>query len=191
MAQKILEDAGYILDEDGVRVHKDKGTRLEFEFLTSGSNAGFDRWILPLFQNLKKIGVDAKFRVVDAAQYINRIREYDFDMSVSSFGQSNSPGNEQRSYWSSQSAGAPGSRNVIGIKDPVVDELVEIITSAQSREELVIRCKALDRVLQWGFYVIPNWHLPAWRVAYWNKFNHPEIQAPYSIGYIDTWWSKE
>ncbi len=190
-AIKLLDDAGYVMGEDGVRVHKDTGVRLEFEFLTNGGNAAFDRWILPFFKNLEKIGIKASFRVVDASQYVNRILAFDYDMTVSSYGQSNSPGNEQREYWGSDKADAPGSRNYIGIKDPVVDELVDLIVSAPTREDLVTRSRALDRVLQWGHYVIPNWHLAAWRIGYWNKFGQPEIQAPFALGVMDTWWEKE
>ena len=107
------------------------------------------------------------------------------------WGQSNSPGNDQREYWGADKADQPGSRNYIGIKDPVVDELVNNIVQAPTREDLIINTKALDRVLQAGWYIVPNWHLPAWRIAYWDKFDKPDIQAPYSLGHVDTWWMKE
>jgi microcin C transport system substrate-binding protein len=103
------------------------------------------------------------------------------------WGESLSPGNEQRSYWSSQSADTPGSRNFAGIKDPVVDELIELIISAPDRDSLVARTRALDRVLLWGHYVIPHRHVSVDRVAYWNKFLHPKVTS--DQGYqIDTWW---
>ncbi len=186
----LLDDAGYVMGEDQVRVHKDSGVRLEFEFLISGTNAGFERWFMPFKQNLARLGIRADIRIVDASQYINRMLDFDFDFVVQSWGQSLSPGNEQREFWGSEKADTTGSRNYIGIKDPVVDALIEMIVSAPTREELVIRTRALDRVLQHGWYVVPNWHLPAWRVAHWDRFGKPDIQAPYSLGAYDTWWSK-
>jgi len=186
-AQSILEEAGYKLGPDGVRVN-DHGVRLEFEFIDN--NPAFERWILPFIQNLKKIGVKANFRVVDPAQYQKRMTDFDFDMTVLSIPQSSSPGNEQREFWNSAKADIPGSRNYIGIKDPVVDALVEDIIMAQSREELVTACKALDRVLLQGYYVIPNWHMPAWRVAHWDYIKRPETPPDLDLAIADTWWSE-
>jgi microcin C transport system substrate-binding protein len=108
-------------------------------------------------------------------------------MIVTVFGQSESPGHEQRDYWGSAAADLPGSRNVIGIKDPVVDELIELIIAAETRESLVARVHALDRVLLWGHYVIPQFHVPYYRVAYWNKLSHPQVTPKYALG-LDTWW---
>ena len=187
-AQKILEEAGYILGSDGVRENKD-GVRLEFEFIDN--NPAFNRWILPFIQNLEKIGVKATFRVVDPAQYQKRMTDFDFDMTVLVIPQGNNPGNEQRRYWSSQESNTPGSNNYAGISDPVVDELVEKIIMSQTREELIINSKALDRVLQHGYYLIPNWHLPAWRVARWNYIKHPETLPDLDLGITDTWWSEK
>lgn len=187
-ATKLLDDAGWKLGADGVR--EKNGQKLEFELLIAGVNEGFQRWFQPLEQNLAKIGIKGTIRVVDATQYTNRIISFDYDMIVGSWGQSNSPGNEQREFWESSRADMNGSRNYIGLKDPVVDELVEMIVASPTREDLVARCRALDRVLQSGWYVVPNWHLPAWRVAYWDKFAMPEKQAPFSLGVTDTWWSK-
>ncbi len=190
-AMKLLDEAGYVMGADGVRVNKDTGVRLEFEFIVASTNGAFERWFMPWKQALEKIGIKGTIRIIDVAQYINRIMDFDYDMIVGSYGQSNSPGNEQREYWGADRADMQGSRNYIGVKDPVVDELVEMIVSAPSREELVLHCRALDRVLQWGYYVVPNWHIAAWRVAYWDKFGQPETQAPYGLGVIDTWWAKE
>lgn len=189
-AIKLLEGAGYVMGENGVRVHKETGVELRFEFLVANTNAAFQRWFSPYKQNLERIGIIGDIRIVDASQYINRILDFDYDMIVSSWGQSTSPGNEQREFWNSEKADISGSRNYIGVKDPVVDALIELIVSAPSREDLVIRCRALDRVLQSGYYVVPNWHLAAWRIAYWDTFGKPETQAPYSLGYTDTWWKK-
>ena len=117
----------------------------------------FERWVLPFIGNLKKIGVQASFRVLDPAQYQNRMNEFDYDMTVMSFGQSSSPGNEQRDYWGSSKADIVGSRNYIGIKNPVIDELIEQLIVAKDREELVHYTRALDRVLLWNFYLmLPN-----------------------------------
>jgi microcin C transport system substrate-binding protein len=188
-AIKALTDAGYEL-QDKVRVHKETGVKLEFEFLVSNTNAGFERWFQPYKQSLERIGIIGNIRIVDASQYVNRALSHDFDLVVSTWGQSSSPGNEQREYWGSTKADQTGSRNLIGVKDPVVDALIEMVASAPTREELVFRTRALDRVLQHGWYVIPNWHIPAWRVAFWDKFEKPATQAPYALGVIDTWWAK-
>ena len=127
------------------------------------------------------------YRTVDISQYINRVRDFDFDMIISSFGQSLSPGNEQRDYWGSEKAGIPGSRNIIGIRDPVIDKLIELVISAPDRESLVTRTRALDRVLLWNFFVIPQWHIRANRLAWWDKFNRPAITAKYGDG-TEGWW---
>ncbi len=184
-AQQILEDAGYKLGDDGIRVGPN-GNRLEFEFIDN--NPAFERWILPFVQNLKKIGVEATFRVIDPAQYQKRMTDFDFDMTVLVISQGNNPGNEQRRYWSSKEKDIPGSNNYAGISDPVIDELVEKVIMAQDREELVVTTKALDRVLQNGYYVIPNWHLPAWRVAHWNYIKRPETTPDLDLGIESLWW---
>lgn len=188
-AARLLDEAGWKLGSDGIRA-KD-GVRLEFELLMAGVNEGFQRWFQPLEQNLQKIGVKGSIRIVDATQYTNRVMTFDYDMIVGSWGQSNSPGNEQREFWESSRADMQGSRNYIGLKDPAIDKIVEMIVAAPTREDLVARCRALDRVLQHGWYVVPNWHIPAWRVAYWDKFGRPEKQAPFALGVMDTWWSKD
>jgi len=108
-------------------------------------------------------------------------------MIVAGFGQSLSPGNEQRDFWGSASADTKGGRNLIGIKSPVVDELVDLIIAAPDREGLIVRTRALDRVLLWGHYVIPHWHIQAFRVAYWNRFARPEVSPKYALGF-NTWW---
>ncbi len=186
-AMQLLDEAGYKLGPDGIRA-KD-GQRLEFEIVDS--NPQFERWVLPFIRNLERIGAKANFRVVDSAQYQNRINEFDFDMTISSFGQSSSPGNEQRDFWGSEKADAPGSRNYIGIKDKAVDELIEQLIQARSREDLVAYTHALDRILQWNFYLIPQWHIDHWRMAWWNKLQKPETLSPITPGVTDTWWSTE
>jgi microcin C transport system substrate-binding protein len=188
-AMKILDDAGYVLGDDGIRVHKDTGTRLSFEIIETQS--AFERWVLPMIKNLKRIGVEANFRVIDTSQYIDRLTQFDFDMTVHGVGQSLSPGNEQREYWHSSKADVPGSRNYMGIQNPVIDALVDDLINAPSRAELVYRARALDRVLLWGYHLIPQWHINTWRVAHWDKFGKPDTQAPYALGVMDTWWVKD
>ena len=185
-AVSLIEDAGYTLsDEDGVWTKN--GVRLEFEILDS--NPQFERWVLPFIKNLKRIGVKATFRTVDTAQYQNRISSFDFDMTIGSFGQSNSPGNEQRDFWGADKADIEGSRNLIGIKDPVIDEMIAGIIHAESREDLVTKTRAMDRVLLWNHYVIPMWHYPKWRIAYWSHLQRPENLSGISPLISTTWWS--
>lgn len=187
-AMDLLENAGWKLGEDGIRVHEDTGERLSFEILYFSNS--FEKWVLPFIQNLAKIGVEANFRVVDTAQYQNRMNSFDYDMTISSFGQSSSPGNEQRDFWSSEKADMNGSRNYIGIKNPAIDEIIEEVIKAQSREDLVAHIHALDRILQWNYYVIPQWHTDHWRLAWWEKLQKPEQLSPLTPAVTSTWWSK-
>ncbi|MEX2297930.1 MAG: extracellular solute-binding protein [Dongiaceae bacterium] len=184
-ASDLLKEAGWVV-EDGIRVHAETGKELTFEILLN--NPLFERISLPFVQNLEKLGITPRLRTVDTAQYQNRVDAFDFDMIVGGIGQSLSPGNEQRDFWSSASADIPGSRNAIGIKDPVIDELIELVIAAPSRESLIARTRALDRVLLWGQYVIPHWHIQVDRVVYWNKFGHPETPPKYGLAMINTWW---
>lgn len=186
-AIKILDEAGYVLADDGIRVHKETGQRLSFKIIDN--NPLFERWILPFIANLKKLGVEASFRVLDPAQYQNRMNTFDYDMTISSFSQSDSPGNEQRDYWSSQKADMKGSRNYLGIKNPVIDAIIEEIIRAPSREELIAQCRALDRILLAGHYVIPNWHIDHFRVAYWKKLQKPDKISPQAPNVSTTWWA--
>ncbi len=186
-AVQILEKAGWKTGPDGVR-QKD-GVKLEFEIVDS--NPQFERWVMPFIQNLEKIGVHANFRVVDAAQYQNRVNDFDFDMTIGVIPQSSSPGNEQRDFWASDKADLQGSRNYIGIRDAVIDELVELVITAPSREELVYRTRALDRVLLAEHYVIPQWHINHWRLAWWNKLQKPSTLSPMSPAITETWWIEE
>ena len=185
----ILDAAGYKLGKDGIRVHEKTGVRLSFQMIDA--NPALERWILPFIQNLKKMGVEVKFRIIDSAQYLNRMQNFDVDMTISVIAQSDSPGNEQREYWTSAKADLIGSRNYIGIKNPAVDTLVDQLIAAQTREELVTTTRALDRVLQWNYYGIPNWHYNKWRMAWWSKLEHPEKLSGMTPAIIDTWWIKE
>ncbi|GIZ11875.1 extracellular solute-binding protein [Pseudomonas sp. NCCP-436] len=182
-AYQLLQQAGWRIEGD--RMLDTEGQPVNFEFLLVQTE--FERVLLPFKRNLADLGIELTIRRVDVSQYLNRLRSRDFDMIVGGFGQSNSPGNEQREYWHSSSADNPGSRNFIGLKDPAIDQLVEGLIAADSRQSLIAHTRALDRVLLWGHYVIPNWHIRTWRVAYWNRFEHPEVTPLYDIG-IHTWW---
>ncbi|MBD8623188.1 extracellular solute-binding protein [Pseudomonas sp. CFBP 13727] len=184
-AYKLLQDAGWRIVDD--KMVDAKGTPVKIEFLLT--QADFDRVLLPYKRNLADLGIELVIRRVDVSQYITRIRSRDFDMMVGSFSQSTSPGNEQREFWASSSADKPGSRNYIGLRDPAIDSLVESLINATSRQDLVDHARALDRVLLWGHYVVPNWHIKTWRVAYWNHIGHPAITPRYDVG-LQTWWRK-
>lgn len=185
-AYQLLQEAGWRVDGD--KMLDSSGKPVRFEFLLAQTE--FERVLLPFKRNLADLGIELVIRRVDVSQYINRLRSRDYDLIVSGFGQSNSPGNEQREYWHSSSADNPGSRNFIGLKDPAVDSLVEGLISADSRQSLITHTRALDRVLLWGHYVVPNWHIKTWRVAYWNRFEHPKVSPKYDIG-LHTWWARE
>ncbi|RVU28292.1 extracellular solute-binding protein [Neptunomonas marina] len=186
-ALKLLKEAGWQLKK-GKLINNKTGEPFEFEILIV--QKAFERIVAPMQKNLKRMGITATIRVVDVPQYINRLRDFDFDMVVGSFAQSASPGNEQREFFGSYNADQQGSRNLVGIKNPVVDALIEKIISAPSREELVISARALDRVLQWNYYVIPHYHSRADRVAFRSKLAYPDVRPQYGLGF-DTWWVKD
>lgn len=184
-AVELLREAGWQINEKRKLQHRETGTVMEFEFLLVQPE--FERVVLPFVKNLERLGVTVRVRTVDAAQYAHRVEHFDFDMIVWNWGQSLSPGNEQRVFWGSEFAARPGSQNVVGIEDPVIDELIEKLIAAPDRDSLVTRVRALDRVLQWGHYVIPNWHLTYDRLAYWKKFGRPEVVPPLGVQ-IEAWW---
>jgi microcin C transport system substrate-binding protein len=183
----LLAEAGWVV-RDLRLVNERTGQPFSFEILLVGS--GFERIVLPYVRNLKRLGIEARVRVVDSSQYINRLRAFDFDMIVSSWGQSNSPGNEQRDYWGSAAAKTPGSRNYTGISSPAVDALIDAIIAAPDRASLVERTRALDRVLLWSHLVVPNWHSPVDRVVFWDKFGYPE-PPPMQGTSTDYWWARQ
>ena len=184
IAKKLLEETGWVI-ENGKLVHQGSGEPLEIEFLLV--SPAFERIVGPLTQNLKRLGVASRIRTVDTAQYQNRLDQFDFDIVVATFGQSLSPGNEQLDFWGSSKADIEGSRNLIGVVDPAVDALIETIIAAPNRAALVTATRALDRVLLWGHYVIPHWHIRTFRVAYWNRFGQPKVRPRYGLGF-NTWW---
>ena len=182
-ATKLIKDAGWIL-KDG-KLENSKGEPFEFEILLV--SPAFERIVLPFIDNLEKLGINASLRTIDSSQYQKRIESFDFDIIVFTFSQSLSPGNEQRNFWGSDAADTNGSRNVIGIKNDVIDSLIEKLINAKDREDLITITRALDRVLLWNYYVIPQWHISAYRVLYWDMFDQPKKKPKYSLGF-DTWW---
>jgi microcin C transport system substrate-binding protein len=138
---------------------------------------------------LERLGMTVTIRNVDDSQYENRVRNWDYDMIVGSWPESLSPGNEQREFWGSKAADEVGSRNLIGVKNPAVDKLIERVIFAKSREELVAATRALDRVLLWNNYVVPHWDYPFSRTARWDRFRHPDNMPEYGADAFPTiWW---
>ena len=183
-ASDLFKQAGWA--SQGGKLVNAKGEQFEIEFL--GDDPSDERIVGPFIASLRKLGVDASIRIVDTSQYINRVRAFEFDSAVTVMAQSQSPGNEQRDFWSSAAADLPGSRNLMGIKDPVIDALIDKVVFARDREELVAATHALDRVLLWSYYVVPHWHNPVIWAAYWDKFGMPEKQPAYSGVDVDSWW---
>ncbi|QKE62940.1 ABC transporter substrate-binding protein [Aquipseudomonas campi] len=184
-AYQLLTEAGYRIDND--KMVDANGQQLSFEFLNFQAN--LERVILPFKRNLAELGIDLQIRRVDVSQYINRLNSRDFDMTSAIWSQSNSPGNEQREYWHSSSADNPGSRNYMGLRDPAIDKLVEGLIRADSRKALITHARALDRALLWGHYVVPNYYVDTWRVAYWKRFGRPAVTPLYDYGLL-TWWEE-
>ncbi|SBW12341.1 conserved exported hypothetical protein [uncultured Alphaproteobacteria bacterium] len=181
-----LRAAGYAL-KDGVMTDA-AGQELRFEILVNAIQATtFERVVLPFVQNLRKIGVVAEMRVADVNQYQNRMQQFDFDMTTGSFPQSLSPGNEQEGFFGSAVADQPGSRNTAGVRSPAVDAMIRHIVLAKDRDDLIAATRALDRILLWSHYVIPQWFLPYDRLAYWNRFGKPEILTLHGAD-TSAWW---
>jgi microcin C transport system substrate-binding protein len=181
----LFGDAGWKI-VGGKMIDAKTGAQFRMEFL--GDDATDEVLSNSYIDSLRKIGIDASLRIVDASQYVNRVTNFDFDSVTTQLAQSSSPGNEQREFFGSKAADRPGSRNVMGIKDPVVDALVERVIFATDRDDLVAATHALDRVLLWNFYVVPQFHRPVAWAAFWNKFGIPEKQQGYFGIDIDSWW---
>ena len=184
-ARALLQKAGWEI-VDGKLKKDDKPFTIEFLLV----QPAFERIVAPYIKNLAKLGIEAKMRTIDPTQYQNRVTNYDYDAIVMSFGQSLSPGNEQRNYWSSAAADIPGGRNYIGIKDKAVDALVEKLIFARSRQELITATRALDRVLLANHYVMPQWHSPHERLAYWQGLMRPEPMPKHGLGFPSIWWKE-
>ncbi len=209
-AQKLLSEAGWnlhtvpVADPDcgvwcsamtliGLRsvktdavLRNGSGETFDIEFLAYEPT--FDRVVAPYIRNLRAIGISANVRQVDSAQYELRVKTFDYDIVSSRFSMSLTPGIELRNYWASETANSEGSRNLPGIKDPVVDQLIDVLLGAKSRQELVTATRAIDRVLRAGHYWVPHWFKASHNIVYWDKFNRPPVPAKYGSGVIDTWW---
>jgi microcin C transport system substrate-binding protein len=183
-AMKLLKEAGF-----EIRDHKlvdTAGKPVTIEILVQDPSA--ERMALFYKPSLERIGVTTSVRVVDDAQYENRLRSFDFDMIIDQWGESLSPGNEQREFWGSQAAGQPGAKNTTGIKNPAVDALIDKVIFARDREDLVAATRALDRVLLWNFYVVPQFSYPYSRYARWDRFDHAELPKYGRSGLPTLWW---
>jgi microcin C transport system substrate-binding protein len=185
-ALALFRAAGYEI-KDTKLVNAKTGELFSVEFLAE--DPATERYVLFYKPSLQRVGMTVNVRVVDSAQYENRLRQWDFDVIVASWGESLSPGNEQRGFWSSQAADQPGSRNLIGIKNPAVDALIERVIFAKDRDELVAATRALDRVLLWNFYVVPQWTYGKQRSARWDRFGRPATLPKYGLSAFPTiWW---
>ncbi len=185
-AHDALVAAGFRIDAvGGKRVESATGKPLRFEILLVQPE--FERVVLPWQRNLERLGIETSIRTVDAAQYRRRLDEFDYDVVVGGWPQSQSPGNEQRSFFGSAQAAERGSPNLAGIRSPVVDALIEEIVRAPDRASLVTRVRTLDRVLLAGEWVTPQWHLPVDRVAWWDRFGRPAVVPAQGVQ-LDAWW---
>ncbi|BBM88885.1 uncharacterized protein YejA [Spirochaetota bacterium] len=183
-AATLLKNAGWVV-KNNVLVNAKTDEPLDFTITIV--LPAFERVVAPFIQNLKKLGIQAKIKVLNTAQYENTINNFDFDMVVGTFGQSDSPGNEQRDFWSTAAAKTKGSRNIIGITNPAIDDLIEKLISTTSRSSLITHAKALDRILLWNHYIIPQWYIDKFRLIYWDRFGIPTQRPPYAVGF-NTWW---
>jgi microcin C transport system substrate-binding protein len=188
IAAALLKEAGWIV-KDNQLVNSKTGEPFEIEMIIY--SPATVRIVNPYAQTLKKLGITMTVKNIEISQYINRMRVFDYDMVTAVIGQSLSPGNEQREFWHSSSADIEGSRNYSGIKNPVIDDLVDLLISAPDRQELIYRTRALDRVLLNYHYVVPQFYSGVHRIAYWDKFERPSISPKYdaifNIGLL-TWW---
>jgi microcin C transport system substrate-binding protein len=185
-AVRLLKEAGYEVRNE-MLVDSRTGEQYAVEFLAE--DPSFERVFLFYKPSLDRLGISVTVRTVDDAQYENRLRNRDFDIITASWTESLSPGNEQRAYWGSQAADQPGSLNLIGIKNPAVDAMIDQVIFAKSRPDLVAATKALDRVLLWNHYVVPQWFYGKIRSARWDRFSHPDPLPKYGMsGFPTVWW---
>ena len=184
-AVALLKEAGYEI-KDGKLVNAKTGEPLKVEFLLVSPL--FERIVQPMIANLQRLGIHASLRMVDSAQYTRRLDGFDYDIIVGNFAQSNSPGNEQRDFWGSEAAAREGSQNFIGVQDKAIDRLVDHVIFARERAELVAATNALDRVLLWNDFVVPQWYSPKARIAYWDRFGQPSTLPALTPGFPQVWW---
>jgi len=185
-AMRLFKEAGYEV-RDRKLIDVKTGTPFALELLTQ--DPSFERVMLFYKPSLERLGVAVNVRTVDPIQYENRLRDWDFDIVTSSWGESLSPGNEQREFWGSEAADRSGSRNIVGIKNPAIDKLIDRVIFAKNRADLVAATRALDRVLLWNHYVVPQWNYPKVRTARWDRFGRPAELPKYGLsGFPDIWW---
>jgi len=189
-ATRLLKEGGYEVRNQKL-VNAKSGESFNVEFLTYDPNS--ERFVLFYKPALERLGITVSVRTVDEAQFINRERNWDYDSITTVWGQSLSPGNEQRDFWSTAAADRNGSRNYAGIKNPAVDALIERVIFAKDRAELVAASKALDRVLLWNHYVVPQFTYNKTRAARWDRFGRPEKLPEYGTSAFPTiwWWNAE
>lgn len=183
-ASQLLREAGWTI-KDGRRVNE-KGEQLSVEFLIDEPT--FEPHHMPFIKNLGTLGIHATLRLVDPVQFRRRVDGFDFDLTVERFTFSTTPGDALRGYFSSRAASTPGSQNLAGIADPAVDRLIEAIVGAKSRAELVVACRALDRVIRAGRYWIPHWYKASHWIAYWDVYHRPPVKPRFARGVLETWW---
>ena len=188
MAAQLLGEAGWKVASEGGRsvLRNGAGETLDVTFLIDSPL--FERIALPYKSQLELLGIGVTIRSVDSAQYSRQLDSFDYDIIVGNWGQSLSPGNEQREFWGSEAADRSGSRNLLGIKNPAIDKIVETLIFAKTRAELVASCRALDRALIWNHYVVPMWYIPYERTARWNRYGRPARLPDYSTGFPTIWW---
>ncbi len=187
-AIRLLREAGWEIRNQKL-VNAKTGEPMTVEMLNDASASNLERIMLFYKSSLERLGMTVSVRNVDDAQYENRERNWDYDMIVESWDQSLSPGNEQREFWGSKAADEVGSRNFVGIKNPAIDKLIERVIFAKDRKELVAASRALDRVLLWNDYVVPQWTYPFMRTARWDRFSHPAELPKYGASAFPTiWW---
>ncbi|MEZ0278108.1 MAG: extracellular solute-binding protein [Methylibium sp.] len=187
-AAMLLKEAGWEI-KNGVLTNKETGQQMKVEFLLVSPM--FERLVQPYLRNLERLGIKGALRLVDSAQYTRRINVFDYDIVVGNFAQSDSPGNEQRDFWGTESADREGSTNLIGIKDAAIDKLIDKVIFAKDREELVAATRALDRVLLWHDFVVPQWFSPLVRIAYWDRYGQPKVLPGLTPGFLQVWWFDE
>lgn len=190
-AARLLDAAGWKVTQDGNKsvLENEKGERLTVEFLLDSPL--FERIALPYQQQLELLGIGVSIKTVDSAQYERQVQTFDYDIMVGNWGQSLSPGNEQRDFWGSEAAKRNGSRNYVGIENPAIDKLIDAVIFAPDRKGLITACRALDRALMWNHYVVPMWFIAYERTARWNRFGRPEKLPDYSVGFPSIWWWDE
>jgi microcin C transport system substrate-binding protein len=184
-AVMLLKEAGWEV-KNGVLTNVQTGQQMRVEFLLNSPL--FERIVQPYAQNLDRLGIKSTIRMVDSAQYTRRLNSFDYDIVVGNFAQSDSPGNEQRDFWGSESADREGSTNLIGVKSPAIDKLIDQVIFAKDRAELIAATQALDRALQWNDFVVPQWYSPNVRIAYWNRYGQPKVLPRLTPGFLQVWW---